>query len=404
VPSYLHPGVYLEEVAPEMGPKPGVRQRLPTFDENAARLSTPRWVPEHTHVAFLGFAVQGPIDVPTWVRSWPQFLATFGESVDGGLLHLAVRGFFANGGQSCVVVRVNTSLGDLVKSFVGNSDDGTGLAALAVLDDVSIVCIPDLMGAYQAGTIGADEVAAVQLGMIGHCESTGDRIAILDCPPGLDVQQVRDWRSYVGRYDSSYAIMYYPWIRAYDADSGSFRYVPPCGHIAGVYAKVDLMRGFHHTPANQGVDGAVGVETTLTGWDQDLLNPIGVNALIVSSGRGVLVWGSRTLSSDPARWYIHRQRLIAFILRNIRMGTRWAIFERTDDPTLPQRLMAQIRDFLNLLWRSGALWGETPEEAFEVGYEDIPEVRDARCLYIYCSVTVSRDLTSDFRLVYFCDG
>lgn len=117
------------------------------------------------------------------------------------------------------------------------------------------------------------------------------------------------------------------------------------------------MRGFHHTPANQTVAGAVDVETAVTSGEQDILNPIGINSIVPSVGRGAVLWGSRTLSSDPAWRYIHRRRLVTFVLRNIRVGTQWAIFERKDDPALPRRVANHIRNFLYVLWRAGALRG-----------------------------------------------
>lgn len=400
MPSYLRPGVYLEEDASTAGPAPAVRQRAPSLEDDEGL--APRWVPEHTHTAFVGFTPDGPFDTPTWIHSWSQFRAVF-DPLAEGTLALSVYGFFSNGGQSCVVVRVPSDAERLVEAFVGDYASRTGIAGLDTLDDVSIVCAPDVMLACEQGLLDPDQARTIQLALIAHCEMHGDRIAIVDCPPGLDVQGVRTWRMEEAGYDSSYAVLYYPWIRVYEPSTGRFRHLPPSGHIAGVYAQVDLMRGFHHTPANQTVAGAVDVETAVTSGEQDILNPIGINSIVPSVGRGAVLWGSRTLSSDPAWRYIHRRRLVTFVLRNIRVGTQWAIFERKDDPALPRRVANHIRNFLYVLWRAGALRGETPEDAFWVAFDDNPEYTDAGLLYFNCNVTVERDLPLDFRLAYFCD-
>jgi uncharacterized protein len=390
VPTYLRPGVYLEEVPHARGPRPVARVLPPSFDDGA-RHQGPRWMAEHTHAAFIGLAEQGPIEEPVWVHGWTQYLSLFGDMVQDAALAHAVYGFFANGGQSCVVVRADPE------------NLAAGFTVLEDLDDVSIVCAPDIMSRYQAGSIDLDGVRALQLALLAHCEALGDRIGILDCPPGLTTQQVRDWRIDHAGYDSSFATLYYPWIRVFDPATGRNRLVPPCGHVAGVFASVDLMRGFHHSPANQVVEGAVGLDRCPTPHEQELLNPVGINTFVVSAGRGVVVWGSRTLSTDPALRYIHRRRLTCFLLRNIRKGTQWAIFRRMDDPMVRPRLVAEVTDFLTLLWRSGALWGDTPEEAFWVGVDDSAEIRDIRCLRLHCGARVERDFTIEFRLLYFCD-
>ncbi|MER5321753.1 phage tail sheath family protein [Streptosporangium roseum] len=353
-------------------------------------------------MAFVGFAAAGPFHLPTWLHSWAQFQQNFGDFAEGFALAHAVYGFFANGGQACVVVRVGHDSEDLRDTFVGDADHRTGVAALQTLEDVSIICAPDLMTSYERRRMDLDAVRAAQVALIAHCEFSGDRMVILDCPPGLSPQQVRDWRIELTAYDSAQAALYYPWIKVYDPSTGMSRSVPPCGHVAGVYARVDLLRGFHHTPANQSLEGARSVELIVSHSEQEVLNPIGVNTLVMSPGRGVVVWGSRTLSSNPDWRYIHRRRVVNFILRNIRRGTEWAIFERPDDLSLRPRIAADIRDFLHLLWRSGALWGDTPEDAFWVSYDSGP-FGDDRSVYIDCTIELEDDFTSSFRLLYFCD-
>ncbi|MFS8097221.1 phage tail sheath subtilisin-like domain-containing protein [Lentzea alba] len=384
MPTYLTPGIYLEEVGYAKGPKP-LLQLPPEAEETDNDRPPRRWTAEHTHTAFIGLADRGPFDEPVWLHSWSDFGVTFGNGIEGGALALAVYGFFANGGQSCVVVRTAP-------------DYDLAIAQLDTVEDISLVCAPDLM---MPGT-DAEETEDVQRKLIDHCHRHGDRMAILDCPPGLDAHEIRNWRIHAAGYDSAQAVLYYPWIKVYDWLTADNRLVPPCGHIAGVYARTDLLRGFHHTPANQQIKESIRVETLLNRHEQDLLNPIGINALVESPGRGTMIWGGRTLSTDPDWRYISRRRTFNFIFRSIRKGTNWAIFERPDDRTLRPRIAADIRDFLNLLWRSGALWGDTPEDAFSINYNAGP-FDDPRVVHVECAVRLEHDYTNQFRLAYFCD-
>jgi phage tail sheath protein FI len=400
VPTYLHPGVYLEEVSSYEGPS---RHRLlPTPLTDAERL-TRSWTPEHTHVAFVGVATQGPFNEPTWLDTYQQFEPIFGEGEDtvvGGAaaLPMAVQGFFANGGQSCVVTRIDHEAESLTDAFRGDLLDRTGIGGLEAVDDVSLVCVPDLWILYQHGVMTTEDVRAVQLSVIAHCEQMGDRLAILDCPPALTPQQLRDWRLDDVGYDSSQAAVYYPWIKVYDAARGVNTYTPPCGHIAGVYARTDALRGFDHSPANQSLTGALSVELALTAPEMDVLNPLGINAIIPLVSRGPVVWGNRTLSSDPSRRLIHQRRVLAFIVRNLRRATVWAIFERADDETLGPRIAADIRELLLLLWRSGALWGHSAETAFWVNHD--PQAGDGNQVYVDCEIAIEKHQRLAFRMVY----
>ena len=246
-----------------------------------------------------------------------------------------------------------------------------------------MVCVPDLMSAYQQGAIDAETVKAVQLAMIAHCELMGNRIAILDPPPGLNAQQIKEWRMDKAGYDSKYGALYYPWL-AMPGPSGAMMLVPPCGHVAGVYARVDGERGVHKAPANEVVLGAVGLEVNVTKGEQDGLNPMGVNCIRAFAGRGIRVWGARTLSSDPSWRYINVRRLFNFVEASIERGTQWVVFE-PNDADLWARVRRDISAFLRMVWRSGALFGATPDEAFYVKCDEELnplEVRDAGQLII----------------------
>src|SRR5262249_56710184 len=123
---------------------------------------------------------------------------------------------------------------------------------LEAVDEISMVAVPDLMAAYQRGAIDLEAVKAVQLGLIAHCELMGDRVAVIDPPPGLNARQIRVWRQETAGYDSKYAALYYPWIKVFDPATGQAGMVPPSGHVAGVTARTDAERRDPKAPPHQG--------------------------------------------------------------------------------------------------------------------------------------------------------
>ncbi|MGV9365635.1 phage tail sheath family protein [Amycolatopsis sp. NPDC003731] len=396
MPYYMRPGVYIEEL-----PVQELLSHGRPIDRPQTEIAEPKWVAEHSIAAFVGLAAEGPPDVATLVHNWKEFTSRFGGVVDGTYLGHAVRGFFANGGKSCYVVRVNgreETRAD-VDDLVGDAQDRTGLAGLEAIEDVSVVAVPDVLAAYRAGAIDMEDVKAVQLALIAHCELMGDRIAILDCPPGLSVQQVREWRTDVTGYDTKYGTLYYPWLRIPTPDNRTIA-VPPSGHLAGVYSRVDL----HRNAANQPVRGAVGVESDLLLDEQSLLNPYGINALASAAGQGPVVWGARTLSSDPAWRFLRTRRLMNFIGRNIRHGTQWVIFGNARERKVWQEIRQKIGELLMMLWRSGALAGDDPDEAYYVKCDEEtnpPESLDTGLITVDCAVAVQDGPQLDFRVVYF---
>ena len=194
-------------------------------------------------------------------------------------------------------------------------------------------------------------------------------MAVLDPPPQLSPQDAVKWRRLDAGYDSKFAALYYPWIKVLDPVSGTNRFIPPSGHIAGVWARNDNERGVHKAPANEVIRGAVELQTQLTRAEQETLNPIGVNAIRSFPGRGVRVWGARTLSSDPAWRYVNVRRLFNYLEKSILSATQFAVFE-PNDPALWGKLSRSISSFLIGEWRKGALFGRTPDEAFFVKCDD----------------------------------
>ena len=249
--------------------------------------------------------------------------------------------------------------------YVGDVADRTGFAGLEAVEEVTMLCVPDLMSAYQQGSIDLDTVQAVQTAMISHCELMGDRIAILDSPPGLNAQQIKEWRVDKARYDSMYAALYWPWVQTMNPATGLLTFMPPSGHVAGVWARNDATRGVHKAPANEIVRGAIDLEIQLTRNEHDLLNPAGINCIRAFPGRGIRIWGARTLSSDPAWRYLNVRRLFNFLEESILNGTNWVVFE-PNDQALWAKIRRTIGSFLVNEWRKGALFGLTPDEAYYV--------------------------------------
>ena len=263
--------------------------------------------------------------------------------------------------------------------FIGDVVERTGLAGLEALDDVRLVLCPDLMAGYDGSDEAKEKIKTVQTAMIADCERLKYRFAILDTPPGLNAQQAKEWREWVN-FDTSYAAMYYPWVEVADlSDSPQLtKFVPPSGHIVGVYNRVDSQVGFHKAPANEVLMGALNLELNLTKGEQSTLNPIGVNCIRSFPGRGIRVWGARTLSSDGSWRYINVRRLFIVVGASLDASLNWVVFE-PNDATLWAKVRRDVTSFLRTIWLGGALFGTAPSEAFYVKCDEElnpPEIRD----------------------------
>jgi phage tail sheath protein FI len=500
MPTYLSPGVYVEEMPAGSRPIEGVGTAV---------------------AAFVGLAAEGPFNEPRLVTNWAQFTGTFGEFVEGSYLAHAVYAYFLNGGGACYIVRVGAdgampsaraelssatekdkpafrvaaleagpkgnditvdvtepsepgegvfklvvkrggqveetfdnvtagrgkqNVATVVKAqsklisleevgaltapatasnvalaggaasmptrvspddYVGSSADRTGFAGLEAIDEVTMLAVPDLMSVYEQGTIDLEGVQAVQLAMIAHCELMGDRVAILDAPPGLNAQQIKEWRVDKAGYDSKYAALYWPWVKVFDPLSGKPRFVPPAGHMAGIWARSDDERGVHKAPANEVVRGAIALEIQITKSEHDQLNPSGINVIRSFPGRGIRVWGARTLSSDPAWRYLNVRRLFNYVEESILEGTHWVVFE-PNDLDLWQRVKRTCNSFLLGVWRSGALFGASPGEAFYVkcdGETNPPDVVDRGQLVVEIGIAPVKPAEFViFRIAQFSGG
>ena len=283
-----------------------------------------------------------------------------------------------------LVIDKNLLEAPVASDFRGDVSERKGVEGLEVLDDVTMVVVPDLMTTMPGEKLDLDMVKAVQGMMIAHCERLGDRVAILDSPPDLTPQEIKKWRMDTAGFDSSYAALYYPWIKIMDPATDSMVNMPPSGHVAGLWARNDNTRGVHKAPANEVLQGAVGLVYQTTKGEQDTLNPIGVNCIRSFPGRGIRVWGARTLASDPAWKYINVRRLFNYVEKSIENGTQWVVFE-PNNRKLWARVNRDVSAFMRIVWRDGALFGSSPGEAFYVKVDDElnpPESRDLGRLII----------------------
>lgn len=341
---------------------------------------------------------------------------------------------FLNGGRD--------GIASLTKNdFLGGSDplatEKNGLSAFDRVDAVAIICIPDIhirpaptlpkppseeepphdpclpfkgsppvltpvetLVLEQPPSFSEEDIAEVQRAMIEHCENHKDRVAILDAPvrPGgksLTFDEItQDWRP---RFDSErgFGALYYPWVKVVDPlriGKSPLRAVPPCGHIAGLYARSDLTVGVHKAPANAELLWAEDVTLGVNDEVQGVLNPEGINCLRAFPGRGIRVYGARTLSINPDWRYINVRRLMLMVEEAVDESTQWAVFE-PHDFNLRQTLVMSVSSFLETIWRQGALVGATAEEAFYIKCDETnnpPEVVDQGKLIAEVGVAPTR--------------
>lgn len=249
-------------------------------------------------------------------------------------------------------------------AYAGTGSDtdpsaATGLRAFEALDDISIVAAP---GYSSGGRVDGARMVAIAKALIGHCEHLRYRVAVLDSADGQGVVDVRTLRA---QFDSSRAALYYPWVGVMDATTNTELLLPPSGFVAGIYARTDVERGVHQAPANEVIRGAIGLELILSTAQQELLNPEGINALRSFEGRGIRVWGARTLSADPEWTYVNLRRYFAYLERSIDRGTQWAVFA-PNGAALWATVRRAVEDFLHAEWTSGRLPGRKAAEAYFV--------------------------------------
>lgn len=250
------------------------------------------------------------------------------------------------------------------KAYEGDVDEfdlKTGLRQFEDLEDISIVAAPGSTFGYETSQYGAQSRTIVR-NLISHAERMRYRIAVVDCGNNQSISQVRAMR---GELDSKYAALYYPWIRVLDPLTQLESHMPPSGFVCGIYARNDINRAVYKAPANEVVNLALGFERFLNKSQQEVLNPEGINCFRFFEGRGMRLWGARTISSDPEWKYVNLRRYFAYLERSIDKGTQWAVFEPNGE-MLWANVRRTIEDFMFNEWQSGALLGDKPEKAYFV--------------------------------------
>jgi uncharacterized protein len=244
-------------------------------------------------------------------------------------------------------------------AYEGKVDDTTnrksGLKTFEDIEDVSIVAAP---GSSTSEALGQ----AVANLLISHCRAMKYRIAVIDSVKNQSISQVRAYR---GKFDSTHAAFYFPWVRIIDPVTNQENHYPPSGFVSGIYARNDVERAVYKAPANEVVNLAIGFEKFLNKGQQEVLNPEGINCFRFFEGRGMRLWGARTMTSDPEWKYVNLRRYFAYLERSIDKGTQWAVFEPNGEK-LWANVRRTIEDFLLNEWQNGALLGEKPEKAYFV--------------------------------------
>jgi uncharacterized protein len=311
--------------------------------------------------------------------------------------------------------RLVDAVGNVAIAVAGQNDDPAalttaefeiGLNVLRDIDEVNLVSIPD--AAAHA------ERVSIQLAMINHClaPKLQDRFAILDSIPGAPPSgpgSVEEQRQTV-ESERGFAALYYPWLQVREPIPPTRPrppvpptiYIPPSGHIAGVYARTDTERGVHKAPANTAVRGVLGLEQRLSDGQHGPLNLAGINVLRIFPGSAqVVVWGARTtVDPDITDWlYVNVRRLLLFIEESIEEGIRFAVFE-PNNQALWQKLKRTISEFLTRVWRDGALFGEKPEQAFYVRIDEALNPPSTRALgQLYIEIAVAPVRPAEFIVV-----
>ena len=241
---------------------------------------------------------------------------------------------------------------DYLGTLAAGPGKRTGIAALTDEETIAIVAVPGITA------------VGVQSALISHAENLRFRFAVLDGPPQATVAEIRAFR---GAFDSKYGAIYYPWVEVTDPTTGDPILIPPSGPTIGIYARTDVERGVHKAPANEVVRGASDLATRVLVGEQEVLNPEGVNVIrdFRAQNRGIRVWGARTISSDPEWKYVNVRRLFIYLENSIDHGTQWVVFE-PNNQDLWARVRRTVETFLESTWRSGALFGAKPEDAFYV--------------------------------------
>jgi uncharacterized protein len=238
------------------------------------------------------------------------------------------------------------NLGDYIRADADQPGKRKGLSSIGDIDEVSIIYAPN-----------SQSIQGLTEALIEQCELQRDRFGIIDALENTSLP--------TKPADTKYAALYYPWVKVVNQNTGLIVKAPPGGFVAGIFAHSDAQKGVWKAPANEVVQGVIGTEFLVLQGQQDILSPVGINCVRAFPGRGIRLWGARTMSSDPLWKYVNVRRLFTYLEQSIEMGTQWVIFEPNSE-RLWAHVKQTISQFLTSAWKSGALMGKTPEEAFFV--------------------------------------
>lgn len=313
MPEFLAPGVYIEEISTKVRPIEGV----PT-----------------STLALIGVSEQPPdISDITSLAEYRRIAAPDASPYLSG----AVRGFFDNGGQRCIVL------------WQATSDSVEAVLERVVDQPVSVLGCPD-----------QDRLPTAAATLGAYCARRRDRLCILHAP-----QPTMPHATHEPLVRSSFAAYYHPWVIIPTEDGAGHLTVPPVGHVAGLYARTDREHGVWKSPAGIALAGVTGLSQQASPAERDLLHDRGINVLRQEPGRGILVWGARTTNTDPEWKYVAVRRFVIYVEQSLRKGLQWVVVE-PGGSALWESVRHTCERFLSALWRQGALVGQRAEDAYFV--------------------------------------
>lgn len=265
-----------------------------------------------------------------------------------------------SGGEDGTVLQPNAS--NFENAVLPSSGTG-GVYLLDQVDIFNLLCVP-----------GENTPAVIQA-LEGFCHDQRRRaFLIVDAAPDDTITKLQNGPpgGITAGDNAANAAFYFPWVQAPDPLSENRpKEVPPCGFVAGLYAKTDANRGVWKAPAGTeaALTGVTGLNVVLSDADNGLLNPNAVNCLRTFQVYGTVIWGARTLQGNDqvgSEWkYVPVRRTALFLESSLYRALRWVVFEPNDEP-----LWAQIRlnvgAFMHDLFRQGAFQGGTPQDAYFV--------------------------------------
>jgi hypothetical protein len=420
------PGVYVEEIATSPPSIAAVETAIPAFigyTRKAKKIASNDLVMNPVKLRslrefkqFFGGPYIKQITISVDDDDADDFTVTdFTEPSLDYLLYHSVKLFFSNGGDQCYVICVGTYQATPAISLAGDGSNkpatGYGLFdgqdALTREDEPTLIVIPE------AVKLAAADYQSLMQATLLQCQTLGDRFAIIDVFDGaihLDSNAQNSNRSYFGTDNLAYGAAYYPFLRTQmnfpmnkrrsnvsveyngaaatplstyrSSNRALYRFVraalkkhfivlPPSGAIAGIYATTDASRGVWKAPANVPVLKVQEPVVLLDNTEQeslqvDSISGKSINAIRAFAGKGTLVWGARTLAGNDNEWrYVSVRRFFTMIEVSVKQGTAWAVFE-PNNATLWAKVRTQIETYLTQQWRSSALAGAKPEQAFYV--------------------------------------